>query len=545
MASAGEPESAGDASPAAPEEVSATKLVLDATVGHRRQLVAVAIVAFLGALAEAGVLVIIARLAFALADGGDNVDVHLGPLGQRSIAIPALIGLAAGLIVVRVVFQVLQARWIATTFAAVWSATRRRLLSLYVGASWELQSGERDGRLQELVTTYATTAASTVLQLSQAIVAALSLAAFLVTAIFVNLLAAVVVSAAGVIVALLLRPVRDAVRRRSHRAAAANLAFATDVTEFAASLQEMRVFNVEEPVLRQIDARIENTSALDRRSRFLMQLTPVLYQGMALLLVVGAVGVVYAADFGRLASLGGIVLIMVRSLSFGQQLQTNYQGLHAAAPYFETLAEEERRYARAALRRAGDPVEKIGELVFEHVEYEYEPGRPVLHDVSVTLEPGEVVGVIGPSGSGKSTLVQLLLRLRAPTKGRILADGRDVEALALDDWYRRVSFVPQDARLFAGSVADNIRFYREDVDDAAIERAARQANLHDEIVKMADGYATTVGERGGQTVGRPAPAALDRAGAGRVARRHRARRAHQRARREIRVADPRDPPRAR
>jgi ABC-type multidrug transport system fused ATPase/permease subunit len=111
------------------------------------------------------------------------------------------------------------------------------------------------------------------------------------------------------------------------------------------------------------------------------------------------------------------------------------------------------------------------------------------------------VGIIGPSGAGKSTLVQLLLRLRAPTGGRVLVNGADAVAFSLDDWYRRVTFVPQDSRLFAGTIADNIRFFRTDVDDDAIEAAARLAHLHGDIEGFPDRYATPVGERGGQLSG--------------------------------------------
>jgi ABC-type multidrug transport system fused ATPase/permease subunit len=155
-----------------------------------------------------------------------------------------------------------------------------------------------------------------------------------------------------------------------------------------------------------------------------------------------------------------------------------------------------RRYEAATTRVGGAPVERLGDLALERVWYEYAPDRPVLRDVSLHLTAGEIVGIVGPSGSGKSTLVQILLRLREPTSGDYLAGGRDVRSLALHDWYKRVSFVPQDARLIAGSVADNIKFFRDDIDDAAVERAAKLANLHDEIELMEARYATSVGERG-------------------------------------------------
>ncbi|HEY3672808.1 MAG TPA: ABC transporter ATP-binding protein [Acidimicrobiia bacterium] len=483
--------------PSADDGQLSTRQLIDRIAdGHRGKLVAVSVLAFVGGFAEAGVLVIIARLAFVLAAGESQVTVDPGPLGSISLSVPAVIAVAAALAIFRVALQVTQSQIMTKLFADVWSGVRTRMMLLYVGASWALQSGERQGRLQELLTTYAMRAADTLASLSSALVALLSLIAFLCTAFFVNALAALAVVVAAVVVAMLLRPLRTLVRRRSRAAAQANLAFATDITEFAANVQEMRVFDVEDTVAGRITVGIEDASRLQQRAHFIAQLTPALYQGMAMLLVIGAVGVVYASGVTRLASLGGIVLIMVRSLSYGQQLQSNYQSLFASAPYFETLRDEEARYAAAAVLRTGGPIDHIGELVFEDVSYEYVADRPVLHHLSFAVRPGEMIGIIGPSGSGKSTLVQLLLRLREPTIGRVLADGEDVAGTALSDWYKRVSFVPQEPRFFAGTVAENIRFYRDDIDDAAVERAAKLANLHEEITALADGYDTSVGERG-------------------------------------------------
>ena len=125
----------------------------------------------------------------------------------------------------------------------------------------------------------------------------------------------------------------------------------------------------------------------------------------------------------------------------------------------------------------------------------------MLRDVSFELHRGETVGIVGPSGSGKSTLVQLMLRLREPSQGHIQVDGRQVGTLSLDAWYQRVSFVPQEPRFFAGTVADNIRFFRDGIDDAAVRRAAKLANLEDEIESWPLHYDTPVGERGGQLSG--------------------------------------------
>jgi ATP-binding cassette subfamily B protein len=109
--------------------------------------------------------------------------------------------------------------------------------------------------------------------------------------------------------------------------------------------------------------------------------------------------------------------------------------------------------------RGGLPVGRIVEISFEHVWFESEPGHPVLRDVSFCATRREIIGIVGPSGSGKSTLVQILLRLREPTSVRVLANNGPVGGLSLDECYERVTFIPQEPRLFSGSVADNIRFF--------------------------------------------------------------------------------------
>src|SRR6185436_729278 len=126
----------------------------------------------------------------------------------------------------------------------------------------------------------------------------------------------------------------------------------------------------------------------------------------------------------------------------------------------------------ASVRHGERPLARIDSLAFDDVSYRYDDGgRFALEDMSWTANRGEVIGVVGPSGAGKSTLVQLLLRLREPTGGCITANGGDAGDYDLDDWNRLVAFVPQEAHLFHGTVAENIRFLRSDATRERIEEA--------------------------------------------------------------------------
>ncbi len=466
--------------------------------GQRRRLVLLSLSAVIGGFAEAGALILIARVAFALASKGsvDHVDIS----GVR-VSLWLLIGLAAFLVLVRTLLAVWQSRLNALTTATALTTVRKSVVRLFLSASWSMQSAEREGRLQELLTTYATNAAGAINNLVLGAVAALSLVALVATAFGVNPIASLAVAGTAALIGLTLRPVREAVQRRSRRMSESNLAFATALTELAATTQEVRIFDVEPQVRNRLDELTEETSARMHKTRFLTNVVPAIYQGTALMLIVLALAVAYDVGVTGLASLGAVVLIMLRSLSYGQAVQASLQSLHETVPYFETLTAEQVRYAEGAVNRTGAAVDTIRELTFDDVSFEYVPGQPVLRNVSFTTHPREIIGIVGPSGAGKSTLVQLLLRLRDPSAGRIFVDGHDVSDLSLDDWYHHITFVPQEPRLFAGTIADNIRFFRDHIDDDGVRRAAQRAHLDDEILAMPLGYAARVGERGSELSG--------------------------------------------
>ncbi|MGH6645425.1 ABCB family ABC transporter ATP-binding protein/permease [Aquabacterium sp.] len=135
---------------------------------------------------------------------------------------------------------------------------------------------------------------------------------------------------------------------------------------------------------------------------------------------------------------------------------------------------------------------------FDHVNFAYDPKRPILHEVSFEIPAGQTVAVVGPSGSGKSTLARLLYRFYdiQPGQGRITVNGHDVRGLSQDSLRRSIGIVPQDTVLFNDTVAYNIAYGRPEATREEVEAAARSARIHDFIVNVPGGYDTVVGERG-------------------------------------------------
>ncbi len=142
-----------------------------------------------------------------------------------------------------------------------------------------------------------------------------------------------------------------------------------------------------------------------------------------------------------------------------------------------------------------------GEVKFHNMTFGYDSHKPVLRDINLHVQPGEMIGLVGHSGAGKSTLINLICRFYTPDSGRLEIDGEDIKQIDLKDLRRQIGVVLQDPYLFSGTIAENIAYAHPDASMEDIIAAAKAANAHEFIVKFPDGYDTEVGERGGSLSG--------------------------------------------
>ncbi len=179
--------------------------------------------------------------------------------------------------------------------------------------------------------------------------------------------------------------------------------------------------------------------------------------------------------------------------SFARLYTRIQEGLGASERIFEILdTEPEVQNAPDAV-----PMPQIaGKVEIKNLHFHYREDQAVLKGLNFSIEPGEMVALVGPSGAGKTTLVQLLHRFYDPVSGEILVDGKNIRYVQMASYWRQIGLVPQETLLFGGTIEENIRFAKEEATLDEIQEAARGANADTFINECPDGYQTIVGEKG-------------------------------------------------
>lgn len=272
-------------------------------------------------------------------------------------------------------------------------------------------------------------------------------------------------------------------------------------TESVRGVQTIKGFAAEPHQLKRFEEANRHVSGQQKRIfSDLSIFTPAtqLFSQFSLVLLFGYGGWLYV--HGGIALGSGLVVFAGLLQQFNGQVanittiaNSVQQSFTAARRVFEVLdTPSEVQNKQNAL----DPGALRGRVVFERVTFGYRANAPVLHEISFTAEPGQVVGIFGMTGAGKSTLLSLIPRFYDPQQGRVLTDGQDLRELDFNEYRRQIGIVYQESFLFSNTVTANIAFGNPHATQAQIEKAARVASAHDFIAALPHGYETVLGESG-------------------------------------------------
>jgi ATP-binding cassette subfamily B protein len=224
------------------------------------------------------------------------------------------------------------------------------------------------------------------------------------------------------------------------------------------------------------------------------------------MMFIGNINYVLVAVVGALRvasgslSLGDVQAFIQYSRQFTQPLtqvasmaNLLQSGVASAERVFALLDAEEQEPDPATPAR---PAQVRGRVEFQHVSFRYDPGQPLIEDLSLTVEPGQTVAIVGPTGAGKTTLVNLLMRFYEITDGRIALDGVDIATMTREDLRSKTGMVLQDAWLFGGTIAENIEYGAIGAPHEKIVEAARATHVDRFVRNLPDGYDTVIDEEG-------------------------------------------------
>ena len=271
------------------------------------------------------------------------------------------------------------------------------------------------------------------------------------------------------------------------------------ITEMYTGYKEIQLFNKQEEAVLDFEAVNEELRDNAFKAQFMSSLISPLVS-MSTYLVIGVVAII-----GCLLALNGSIQVgqiqaFVRYVwqvndpmspvsNFSAQIQAAFAALSRIA---QILDEDELAEPQAPARLSEAP----GTIVFEHVYFGYEPGKPIIRDLNLTVKRGQTVAIVGPTGAGKSTIINLLMRFYDADSGRILMDGTDIRDMTREDLRKNMAMVLQDTWLFNGTIYDNLRYGRLDARRDEVIAAAKLAGVHHFIKTLPGGYDMIVNEEG-------------------------------------------------
>ena len=461
------------------------------TNGRRLLAFSQVVISFLEGALEAGILTLFARLALR-AVKVDATTVFVPGIGERGVSTAlALLSVLIGLRLSAGLLNVFLSNRLQ--FALV-RDIRSEALEAYSSSSWLSQSKLDDGAVQQLIVTVPNGISS---QLA-GLILHLGHIAIMVSMLGYSMLTDAALTSSLILVIILatviFRPLRALIKRSAERALSFQKDLSSGVAQLVAIRFEVQTFGLAEAAASSLGESVESEAAQSERLGRLKGSVVPLFTTVTYLAVTLSIVILVSTDSGNLERTGPILLVVLRSLSYGTAIQQAASGLASLRPSLELLRTRIDELRDGQISWGTRELKRFESCRLDRVTFTYPSTTDAaLEESSLEIDRGMRVGLVGPSGSGKSTITRLVLGLLEPQGGQILVNDEPLYDYNRESWSRHVGVVPQSAQVIHGSIADNLRLYRDGITDEDLWEALEIADLRKEIAALPAGLETRVG----------------------------------------------------
>ncbi len=374
---------------------------------------------------------------------------------------------------------------------------RNELLHKLLHSNWSYLLRQKVGFLDQVLLSNINLSSGILFHIGQMILVFANLAVYTFLVVNISPIVAAFAVGFGAMVFLFSRPIFSFLRRLTHDIVAGSKDIGHYVNENLIGMKTIKTSGVSETIWRKGVMYFENQRSLRLRTQNLQSIVNVSFQPMAALFILGTLAYFTRFNLLNLASFAVVVYALNRVFIAIQGLQSEVQDLYTRIPHLASVLQFQREVSRYADVASGTRSFAFSDTIrFRDVHFGYRDDREVLKGISMTIQCGTMVGVMGFSGAGKTTLVDLLLRLLKPVRGEMLIDDVPIDEIKISEWRSKVGYVPQDIFLLNGTIEENIRFYDATISRDAIIEAAQSAQCYDFIMAQPKRFDAPVGERG-------------------------------------------------
>ncbi len=375
--------------------------------------------------------------------------------------------------------------------------TRNNLFSKTINANWPYLLKQKLGYLETLLKVDIAQGTNLLYVISATIITLTGLIIYTTIAISISFHITLFALVTGGVLFLSLKPLTRRTRIAARKIATINKQVAHYVNENIIGIKTIKAILVNDKIIEIGKKYFNKLKKFKIKILLLTSTTNLLFQPISLIFVCAVFAFAYKTPSFSFATFVPITYLIYRIFQYVQNLQGNLHKANELTPYLKDVLTFEKEVGKNKEKSKGLTTFKFNHnLEFRNVSFSYNVNKTILSNLNFNIKKGEMIGLIGPSGVGKTTIVDLILRLFLPNNGKILLDKKNISEINIKEWRKNIGYIPQDIFLINDTIAKNIRFYDNTINDKKIKQAAKNANIYNFIQTLPKKFSAIVGERG-------------------------------------------------